>query len=211
VIELSCAIERIAEGKVVAVIRGDSVDKVMRAVDALAEGGIRIIEITFTNEDPLRIIEMCAQREDILVGAGTVVSLRDAQNSSAAGAKFIVTAGLIPDIVTYSRECGHCVIPGVFTPTEVFEALNLGAEAVKLFPAFIGGPEMVKALRAPFPGVKIIAMGGVDRDNIKDWFAAGVLAVGMASNLVSTEMIAREDYQEIKRRAADIAGIVGIS
>lgn len=201
-------IKKIGEKKVIAVIRGDSADKVIKAVDALVEGGVSLIEITFTNQDPLRIIETCARRDDAVVGAGTVLSLKDAKDAVAAGAKFLVSPCLIPEIVTYGAENNVLVTPGVFTPTEAFQALSLGAKVLKLFPGSIGGPDHIKALRGPFPGTKIIPTGGVDKGNIKDWFAAGALAVGLGTNLVSKDAIAKEDYAVITARAREIMALV---
>lgn len=202
-------ITQMAERKIIAVLRGDSAEQVIQAVDALAAGGISLIEVTFTNENPLRIIEKCNEDPNLLVGAGTVLSLKDAREAVEAGAKYLVSPCLIPEIVKFGIEKDILVLPGVFTPTEVFQALQLGAKALKLFPGNLGGPQYIKSLKSPFPGIQIVPTGGVDKTNIQEWFSAGALAVGLGANLAPREAIARDDYETLTFRAKEIMTIIG--
>ncbi len=201
-------LERIQKGRVIAVLRGDTVEKTVRTAEALVEGGVNLIEITYTMDDPLAAIERLAGRDDILLGAGTVLSLKDARAARAAGARFLVSPCLIPEVVGYGREENLLVMPGIFTPTEAFQALSLGAEVLKLFPGSLGGPDLIKAFRGPFPGLKLVPTGGVEKENIRAWFAAGALAVGMGGNLAPREAIQREDYASIREKAREIMGLL---
>jgi len=199
-------IQQIKNGKIIAVLRGDSAEKVIKTADALVAGGVHLIEVTFTNETPLKIIEACADKEGMIVGAGTVLSLEDAKNAVAAGAKFIVSPCLVPEIISWGNDQNILVMPGVFTPTEVFQAMKLEAKVFKLFPGSTGGLGHMKSLKGPFPGIKIVPTGGVDKNNMKDWFAAGALAVGLGSNLAPADAIKREDYAGIQALAAEMIG-----
>ncbi|HNQ34524.1 MAG TPA: bifunctional 4-hydroxy-2-oxoglutarate aldolase/2-dehydro-3-deoxy-phosphogluconate aldolase [bacterium] len=201
-------LERIQKGRVIAVLRGDTVEKTVRTAEALVEGGVNLIEITYTMDDPLAAIERLAGRDDILLGAGTVLSLKDARAARAAGARFLVSPCLIPEVVGYGREENLLVMPGIFTPTEAFQALSLGAEVLKLFPGSLGGPDLIKAFRGPFPGLKLVPTGGVEKENLRAWFAAGALAVGMGGNLAPREAIQREDYASIREKAREIMGLL---
>ncbi|OPZ92482.1 MAG: KHG/KDPG aldolase [candidate division TA06 bacterium ADurb.Bin417] len=201
-------LERIQKGRVIAVLRGDTVEKTVRTAEALVEGGVNLIEITYTMDDPLAAIERLAGRDDILLGAGTVLSLKDARAARAAGARFLVSPCLIPEVVGYGREENLLVMPGIFTPTEAFQALSLGAEVLKLFPGSLGGPDLIKAFRGPFPGLKLVPTGGVEKENLRAWFAAGALAVGMGGNLAPREAIQREDYDSIRAKAREIIGLL---
>jgi len=201
-------IQKISEKKIIAVLRGgDSCEKVIGAVEALVAGGISAIEITYTTRNPLEIIKRLAGRKEILLGAGTILNLKDARDAVAAGAEFVVSPCLIPEVIAFGIKKNLLMIPGVFTPTEAYQAMNLGAAVLKLFPGSIGGPEQLKALRGPFPGIQVIPTGGVNKENIRDWFAAGALAVGVGGNLVSKQAIEKEDYELIKRYAAEIVSL----
>lgn len=201
-------IKLIKHGKIIAVLRGNSTEKVIRTVDALIDGGVNLIEVTFTNEAPLRIIEKCAGCDDIVIGAGTVLNLKDAKDAVAAGAKYIVSPCLVPEIVTWGNDNNILVMPGVFTPTEVYQAMRLETKVYKLFPGSTGCIGHMKSLRGPFPGINIVPTGGVDRNNIREWFAAGAMAVGLGTNLAPKESIAREDYASIRTLAVEIMSLL---
>lgn len=201
-------IQKIFEKKIIAVLRSeDCSKKVIGAVEALIAGGISAIEITYTTRNPVEIIKRLAGRKDILLGAGTILNLKDARDAVSAGAEFVVSPCLIPEVVAFGVKNNLLVMPGVFTPTEVYQAINQGARVLKLFPGSIGGPEQLKALRGPFPEIQIVPTGGVNKRNIRDWFAAGALAVGMGGNLISKQAIEKEDYRSIRKRAAEIVSL----
>lgn len=201
-------LDNIKKGKVIAVIRGDSASKVIKAVDALVEGGVTLIEVTFTNETPLKIIEACSAKQGVFIGAGTVLTLQEAKDAVSAGAKYLVSPCTVPEIVTWAADNNILATPGVFTPTEVYNALQLGANVIKLFPGSTGGIGHMKSLLGPFPKLSIIPTGGVDKNNINDWIKAGAIAVGLGTNLVSNDMIAIEDYDTIRANAAEIMNVL---
>ena len=196
-------IEKIRESKIIAVLRGDSTAKVLKAVDALLDGGVSIIEITFTNEDPCKLIKLNSNKIDRVVGAGTVLSLEQAKMAISAGAGFIVSPCIVPEVIEYCLSEDILVLPGVFTPTEVHTAMSLGAEVLKLFPGSTGGVEHMQALKGPFPKIKIVPTGGVDKTNISKWLSSGALAVGLGSNLAPKKMIAEEDYEGLRQQAME--------
>lgn len=188
------ALERICSEKIIAVLRGESTVKVLKAVDAIVDGGVSVVEITFTNEDPCKLIECNAEKSDRLVGAGTVLSLENAVDAVSAGAQFIVSPCTIPEVINYCLEKDVLVMPGVYTPTEVYKAMSMGVQVLKLFPGSSGGIGHLKALRGPFPKANFVPTGGVDKSNINNWFAAGARAVGLGSNLAPINMINEENY-----------------
>ncbi len=196
-------LEIIHKAKIIAVVRGDSTAKVLKAVDAIVDGGVSVIEITFTNEDPCKLIECNTGKSDRIVGAGTVLNVNQAKSAVAAGAKFIVSPCIVPEVINYCLNEGVLVLPGVFTPTEVYTALQLGAQVLKLFPGSIGGIEHMKTLKGPFPNIKIVPTGGVDKTNIAKWLQAGALAVGLGSNLAPKNLIDAEDHEGLKQLAAE--------
>jgi len=200
--------ELISKKKIVAVLRGDSTEKVIKAVEALVDGGVTCIEITYTTKDPLYILRHFAERDDILLGAGTVLSEKAGREAVAAGAKFLVSPCTIPEVIALGQELDVPVLPGVLTPTEAFQAMSLGAEVLKLFPGSVTGPDYVKALRGPFPNMKLIPTGGVDKSNIGEWFRAGVVAVGLGSNLAPKSAIDKEDFGTVRNLAAEIVTLV---
>jgi len=200
--------ELISRKKIVAVLRGDSTEKVIKAVEALVDGGVTCIEITYTTKDPLYILRHFAERDDILLGAGTVLSEKAGREAVAAGAKFLVSPCTIPEVIALGQELDVPVMPGVLTPTEAFQAMSLGAEVLKLFPGSVTGPDYVKALRGPFPNIKLIPTGGVDKSNISEWFKAGVVAVGLGSNLAPKSAIDKEDFGTVRNLAAEIVTLV---
>ena len=195
--------------KIVAILRGVPEAKVVKTAQALAEGGIRMMEVTFPQEDPAGEVEtlssirqLCAQLHgSIHVGAGTVLTKRQAEAAHQAGASFIVTPNTDPELITYAVSLGLSVFPGAFTPTEIVAAYCAGASAVKVFPAGVLGPGYIKAVRAPLAHIPLIAVGNVDADNMGSVLAAGVMAVGLGGSLVDRRMIAVEDYGALAQLA----------
>ena len=196
-------IEQIKKSKVIAVVRGSSSAKVLKTVNALKQGGINIIEITFTMKDPIKVISELSSQKDILLGAGTVLGLKQAEEAVQNGAKFIVSPCIVKDVLKFCLNNNILCMPGIFTPTEAFNAISAGAKILKLFPGSAVGPEYIKALKGPFPDIEIVPTGGVSLSNVKDWFKAGAVAVGMGSNLIPKEAVEKENYAEITKRAKD--------
>ncbi|RAG87204.1 aldolase [Streptacidiphilus pinicola] len=173
------------ERRLLAIVRGRHTESVLHTVLALASEGVDLIEVSLTSANALDVISRA--RADLpsttVLGAGTVVTATDARNAHAAGAGFVVTPGL-GDGVPEARDLGMPTVVGALTPTEVIAARAAGADAVKLFPAAsMGGPDYLRALRAPFPDVPFVPVGGVDADAFRRYLDLGALAVGVGSPL----------------------------
>jgi 2-dehydro-3-deoxyphosphogluconate aldolase/(4S)-4-hydroxy-2-oxoglutarate aldolase len=187
-------------GGLVPVIRADSAEVAVRVTEALVEGGIRTIEITMTVPDALQAIRSVASRfgQEVLLGAGTVTEQKMALEAVEAGAEFLVSPCLVPEVITSAQELGVAVLPGAMTPTEVFSAWSLGGDIVKVFPAsHAGGPTYLKALKGPFPQIDLLPTGGVNLDTIAALIEAGAVAVGVGGELVSKSAIAAGDFSRI--------------
>jgi 2-dehydro-3-deoxyphosphogluconate aldolase/(4S)-4-hydroxy-2-oxoglutarate aldolase len=162
--------------------------------------GIRCVEFTFTVPDVLSVIR-AATEGDAMVGAGTVLEADQARRAIDAGARFVVTPALRVEVVAACIELDVPVMLGAFSPTEVITAVEVGATAVKLFPAMIGGPEYVRDLLGPFPDLSLIPSGGVGPENLRSYLEAGALAVYMGASLAPPEAVESGDLREIARRA----------
>lgn len=194
-----------AEG-LVPVIRAESTDIALRVVEALVEGGIRTLEITMTVPDAMTAIRSVADRfgHDVLLGAGTVTSRTLAEGATDAGAEFLVTPCLVPDVIAVAKERNVAVLPGAITPTEVFTAWSLGGDIIKIFPAsHVGGASYLKALKGPFPQIPLCPTGGVNLKTIAEFVKAGAAAVGVGGELVSKAAIDAGDYAQITSLAKD--------
>jgi len=197
------SLERIHEAGLVVVIRAPTPDEAVSIVGALIQGGATAIELTFTTpgvDDALRRVR-AMYGDEPLVGAGTIRSSEQVARAVAAGADFLVSPNLRADVLEAMLATGRPAIPGVFTPSEVAEALDLGAEVVKLFPGSIGGPGHLKALRGPFPGLRVVPTGGVDLETLSEWFKAGAFAVGVGGEICPPKMVEEENWTEIAARA----------
>ncbi|WP_405682492.1 bifunctional 4-hydroxy-2-oxoglutarate aldolase/2-dehydro-3-deoxy-phosphogluconate aldolase [Streptomyces sp. NBC_00057] len=171
--------------RTLAIVRGNDRNAALRTVITLAEEGITATEVSLTTADALWVIEQ-ARRElgpDATLGAGTVVTTEDAERAADAGAGFLVTPGVLPDL---RNGPAHAlpVLMGALTPSEIISAVGCGAHAIKLFPASLGGPGHLTALRAPFPTVPFVPVGGIDAATAPLYLAAGAVAVGVGSPLI---------------------------
>jgi 2-dehydro-3-deoxyphosphogluconate aldolase / (4S)-4-hydroxy-2-oxoglutarate aldolase len=188
--EVVDAIERLG---IVAIIRMKDAGKLREVFDALAEGGVRAIEVTMTVPDAVSLIRKLAASlpasSDLLVGAGTVVDPDTARAVIDAGARFVVSPVFRPEVVKACHDRGAAAAPGCFTPTEILNAHDLGADVVKVFPATALGPQFIKDVRAPLPQLKLMPTGGVSLDNAGDWIRAGAVAVGAGSALLDARAI----------------------
>ena len=192
------------EGGIVPVIRADSADTALRIADALVAGGIRTLEITMTVPDAIGAIKAVADRfgSSVLLGAGTVTSRALAEGSLDAGAEFLVTPCVVPDVIAVAKERGVAVLPGAMTPTEVFTAWSSGGDIIKIFPASnVGGASYLKALKGPFPQIPLCPTGGVNLQTIGEFVKAGASAVGVGGELVSKAAIDAGDYGKITELA----------
>jgi 2-dehydro-3-deoxyphosphogluconate aldolase / (4S)-4-hydroxy-2-oxoglutarate aldolase len=197
----TAVLEAIRRSRVVAVVRAGSAQEAVGAAGALFAGGISAVEIALTTPDAAAAIrDIRTAHPQLLVGAGTVLSSIDVTTSVQAGASFVVTPGFVPDVLDAARRASLLAIPGVFTPTEVERASAL-APLLKLFPAGVGGPALLKALRGPYPDLQFMPTGGVHVGNLNEWFAAGAFAIGAGTDLCPPEALERGDFDEITIRA----------
>jgi len=200
---MSTTLDVLQTTRVLAVLRAPSAESALRASDALVAGGITGLEITYSTPDAPGVIRRLAERygTEIYLGAGTVTTPDQAKQAADAGAAFLVSPGTRPELTAVMKDTGLVVMTGALTPSEVMAATEYGADVVKIFPASLGGPGYLKSLRGPFPDVPLMPTGGVTPDNIDTWFAAGAIAVGAGSDLVSAADLASERYDEVERKA----------
>jgi len=196
-------LQRVLDGGVVAIIRADSGEQLVGVAEALYEGGIEVIEVTFTVPRVLEIISAIRDSlgEKILLGAGTVLDAESARAAMLAGAEFIVCPTVNLDVIRICRRYDKLVMPGALTPTEVLTAWEAGADIVKVFPADVGGPGYLRALHGPLPQVKLLPTGGVDLKTLGGFFDAGACAVGLGSSLVEKQAVATGDMARIRELA----------
>jgi 2-dehydro-3-deoxyphosphogluconate aldolase / (4S)-4-hydroxy-2-oxoglutarate aldolase len=182
---------------IIPVIRADSPGAAVAVVETLIEAGLTVAEITMTVPDAIEAIASVSKRfgSNVLVGAGTVTDADTVRRALDAGAEFIVSPCLVPDVIAAARRADVAVLPGALTPTEVFEAFRQGGDLVKVFPAQnVGGAAYLRALRGPFPDIPLVPTGGVTLDNVGEMFKAGAVAVGVGSEMISKDALARRDY-----------------
>ncbi len=202
--------ERLAELRLIPVVAIEDAGRAPELGEALLTGGLPCAEVTFRTQAAPAALKRLAAVEGLLLGAGTVIDVEQAEQAVDCGARFIVSPGLDPAIVTWCLERELDVFPGIATPTDLMAALSLGLEVVKLFPAqTLGGLAALKALAGPFPQVKFIPTGGVSAENLADWLAhPAVLACG-GSWMVAKQLIAAGDFEEITRRVRAAVELVG--
>lgn len=200
-------LHRIRDAGVLAVLRAKSPESAIEAAEAIIRGNVMGIEVTYSTPDaPAVVRELVARHGDrVCVGAGTITSQGQAEAAADAGAAFLVSPGTQPELTAAMKATGRVVMTGAFTPTEMMVALGLGVDVVKLFPASLGGPAYLKALRAPFPEVPVMPTGGVNPQNLAEWFACGAVAVGAGGDLAGPEAIVAADWQGIEHRAASFS------
>ena len=204
-------IERIEAIGVVPVIRASSADEAARVINAIAEGGIDVFEITMTVPGAVGLIQDIGTKygDSAVVGAGTVMDPETAERCIDAGAQFVISPSLNLDTIAACRAQGIAVMPGALTPTEIVTAWNAGADFVKVFPAeALGGATYLKNLKGPLPHVKIIPTGGVSLANAADFIRAGARAVGVGTELVNLDAIRAGNPDLIKERARQYLQIV---
>jgi 2-dehydro-3-deoxyphosphogluconate aldolase/(4S)-4-hydroxy-2-oxoglutarate aldolase len=192
------------KGGIIPVIRAESSAIAVKVAEALVAGGITTLEITMTVPDALAAIRDVRARfaGDVLLGAGTVTSRALADGSLEAGAEFLVTPCVVPEVLAVARERDVAVLPGAMTPTEVFTAWSAGGDIIKIFPASnVGGASYLKALKGPFPQIPLCPTGGVNLQTIGDFIKAGADAVGVGGELVSKAAIDRGDFAQLTELA----------
>lgn len=191
---------------VVAVIRLKEPEKLRAVVDALAEGGVRALEVTMTVPGAVELIRALAPTlpAGFVLGAGTVLDHQTAAQVIDAGAQFVVSPVFRPAVIDTCHAQGVPAMPGCYTPTEILAAWDAGADIVKVFPATSLGPAFFKDVRGPLPHVKLMPTGGVSLDNAGDWIRAGAVAVGVGTALLDAKAIAAGNYGVLRANAEKI-------
>jgi 2-dehydro-3-deoxyphosphogluconate aldolase/(4S)-4-hydroxy-2-oxoglutarate aldolase len=201
---------RITECGIVAVVRAETSEPLVKVAKALAEGGVTAIEVTFTVPGAIDVIRQVRQEigDSIALGAGTVLDPETARAAILAGAEYIVAPIVNHEVIRLCRRYDKPVMPGAFTPTEVLSAWEAGADIVKIFPADIGGPAYLKALRAPLPQVRMMPTGGVDLNTAENFLKAGACCLGVGGSLVEAKAVAAGDFARIRELAVKFSAIV---
>ena len=197
----------IRETAVIAIIRASSSDQLLYAADAIREGGLCVIEVTMTTPGALSIIEQAVSKydQDVLFGAGTVLDSETARAAILAGAQFVVGPSFSSAVVDTCHRYSVPVIPGAYTPTEALTAWESGADMVKIFPASVGGPPFIRALKAPLPQLDLVPVGGVNLKTTAAFIQAGASAVGVGSSLVNQTLLDSQKFAEITGRSRRFA------
>jgi 2-dehydro-3-deoxyphosphogluconate aldolase/(4S)-4-hydroxy-2-oxoglutarate aldolase len=207
----SAVVSVLREVGIIPVIRAPSADAAVAVVEAFAQAGLTVAEITMTVPNAIDAIASVARRfaDQVLVGAGTVTDADTARRAVDAGAEFIVTPCLVPEVIDAARRADIAVLPGALTPTEVLNAFRLGGDMVKVFPAqSVGGAAYLRALRGPFPEIPLVPTGGVTLENVRYMFGAGAVAIGVGSELISRDALDRRDYAAIGALASQFIAAV---
>lgn len=194
----------------VAVVRAENKEQGEKIIDAIIAGGINFIEITMTVPGAVDIIKaMCekyASNKDVVIGAGTVLDPETARAVILAGAQYVVSPGLNPATITLCNRYRVPMLPGVLTPTEAIQALELGCDVIKVFPGNLVGPSAISSFKGPLPQGEFMPSGGVDVPNVADWIKAGACAVGTGSSL--TKGASTGDYAAITAKAQEFVTAV---
>ncbi len=201
---------RIETSGVVAIVRLDAAAPLREVGRALAEGGIDVLEFTMTTPGALAAVEqgVADLGDRVVLGVGTVLDPETAALAIRAGAAFVVTPTLNPDVITLCRRYGVPVIPGAMTPTEILAAWQAGADVVKVFPAATLGPDFLRQVRAPLPQVKLMPTGGISAQNAGDYLRAGAVAVGVGGRLVDRTAVAEGRFDLLTARAEELVAAV---
>src|SRR3954469_17837383 len=203
-------LKRILDGGIVAVVRAESGAALVEVVRALAEGGVTAAEITFTVPDAIEVIRQVRHEvgDAVVLGAGTVLDPETARAALLAGAEYIVAPSLNLEVIRLCRRYDKVVMPGALTPTEIVAAWEAGADVVKVFPADLGGPPYLKALRGPLPQIRLMPTGGVDLTTAESFLKAGACCLGVGSSLVVPKLIASGDFARITELASKFSALV---
>lgn len=208
-------IETIKKEKLIAIVRGIAPEKCLKVAGALYAGGFRLVEITFDQKNPDSWATTAAAIKAVIeaysgtmeVGAGTVTSAELVELAASAGAKYIISPDTNIDVIKRTRELGLVSMPGALTPTEILTAYNNGADFVKLFPIANLGPAYVKAVRAPISHVPMMAVGGVNETNLREYLDLGMCGAGIGGNLVNKKWVENGEFEKITEVARTMVSI----
>jgi 2-dehydro-3-deoxyphosphogluconate aldolase/(4S)-4-hydroxy-2-oxoglutarate aldolase len=195
--------DSIQEIGIVAIMRAKSSEQLLVAADAVLAGGVNAIEVTMTTPGALRVIEEATTKygDEVIFGVGSVLDPETARAAILAGAQFVVCPTLNLKTIEICKRYSVLVVPGAYTPTEVLTAWEAGADMVKIFPASVGGPAYIKAVKAPLPQVKLIPVGGVNLQTTADFIRAGSEVVGVGSSLINQKLLETKEFETISENA----------
>ena len=204
-------INAIKERKIIAIVRGVEPKKLVPLAKALYDGGIRLMEITYSadgsvsDEETAAAVGVLANEFDgrMYIGSGTVLTREQVKRTNDAGGRFIISPNTDAEVIRYTKELGMVSIPGALTPSEAEAANRAGADFVKLFPVTSMGTSYVKAIAAPLSHIKFLAVGGITPENIGEYLDIGVCGFGIGSNIINKEYIAEENYEKITASAKE--------
>jgi 2-dehydro-3-deoxyphosphogluconate aldolase / (4S)-4-hydroxy-2-oxoglutarate aldolase len=197
------SLELVRRTGVIAIMRAKSSDQLLQAAEAVYAGGVRVIEVTMTTPGALSVIERAVAQfgKDVLFGAGTVLDAESARAAILAGAAFVVSPGFDAGAVALCRRYSVPAFPGAYTPTEIITAWQAGAAMVKIFPASVGGPGFIKALKAPLPQIEMVPTGGVEIENAAEFMRSGAAALGVGNSLIDQKILDAHDFATLTERA----------
>lgn len=203
--EREAILRAIIEEKIVSILRFHDDSKIIPTAQAILKGGIRVIEVSLNTPNTLDCIAELAKMDEILVGVGTVTTVDQARAAVDAGAQFVVSPISKKEIIDVGHSMGKPVFSGAFTPSEIYQAHEWGADVVKIFPAETLGMNYIKAILAPFPEIKLMPTGGVTPDNIDNWLDAGAACVGIGSRFTKKDILENEEWGRLSRIAENFA------
>ncbi len=209
-------IETIEQKKIITIVRGIESDKLIPLAEAMYDGGIRLLEITYSadgstsDEKTAKNIEMLSKHFEgrMLIGAGTVITEKQVELTEKAGGKFIISPDTYENVIKKTRELDMVSMPGALTPSEIQKAHRCGADFVKMFPITNMGIEYVKAVKAPLSHIKLLAVGGINENNMADYLKAGVCGFGVGSNIVNKKMVDAGNYATITELAKKYTKVI---
>lgn len=204
-----CVLQRIQAGGLVAVVRAESAEQARRITDACLEGGVAAVEITFTVPKAHHLIEelaLCYTKGEILLGAGTVLDAETARIAILSGAQYVVSPCLNEGTIRLCNRYRVACMPGVMTVREAVQAMEAGADILKVFPANLFGPAIISSLLGPIPQAKVMPTGGVEVENAAQWIRAGAVALGAGSSLTAGAKTG--DYAAITRKAREFLAAI---
>ena len=209
-------IEAIDKNKIVAILRNIDSDKLVDTVQALYEGGIRLVEVTYSADGTVSDEETAANirllsekfKDRMFVGAGTVLTPEQVKLTAENSGTFIISPDTNKEVIEMTKKLSLVSMPGALTPSEITAAHRYGADYIKLFPITNMGPEYVKAIAAPLSHIKFIAVGGIDQNNMADYLKAGVCGFGIGSNITNKKMIAEKNYEALTNLAKEYVEVI---